>query len=271
LFFAFILSYFKVAGIPASLLLVGFGLWKSHHYHSKQESQESLIRNLNLKDGIEPAFAVNTSFEQVGYFLNEVSVILRDCLDAVWREDRARLREVRSENKRIQQIANIIIANIFKTLYLLDRHDVESTRKYKRTIGALQEITESLRDIVMRSDSHVSNYHTGFNASQREELNRIRISTSRLLENTSIMLRKNKKVDYEYIKSQRGRLEEFLFEFNKNQIKRIQNKETKTRLNILYYGFLRNCEKISDQTQNLLDIFREYFQTGEEDGEGRGE
>jgi len=70
---------------------------------------------------------------------------------------------------------------------------------------------------------------------------------------------KNKKVDFEYIENQRRRLDECLLEFNKNQIHRIQNAETKVRLSILFYSFLENCEKISKQTQNLLDIFREYF------------
>jgi Na+/phosphate symporter len=221
------------------------------------------ISNLNLKSGFDAEFAVNTSFEQVGHFLNEVSTTLRICFDSLFKEDRARLREIKNRTKNIQQIANIIIANIFKTLYLLDMADAETTRKYSRTVNALQEIAESHRDIVMRSYTHVINYHSGLLDSQKEELNRIRISVSRLLENTAIMLLKNKKVDYNYIESQQRRLNDAVREFNKNQIHRLQNSESKTRLSILFFGCIENCEKISTQTQNLLDIFREYFRKGE--------
>jgi hypothetical protein len=143
--------------------------------------------------------------------------------------------------------------------------DTETTRKYSSTVLALQEIAESHRDIVMRSYTHVINYHSGLLDSQKEELNRIRISVSRLLENTAIMLLKNKKVDYDYIKSQRRRLNDAVLEFNKNQIHRLQSSESKTRLSILYFGCVENCEKISTQTQNLLDIFREYFRRTERD------
>jgi phosphate/sulfate permease len=262
--FALLIFYFKIFGIIALLSLVVSMIYRTYHYHSKQEKEAGIITNLTIKSGIGPEFAVNSSFEQVGYFLNEVSVTLRTCFDAVFKEDRTRLRELKLQTKRIQQIANIIIANIFKTLYLLEREDVESTQKYLRTIGALQEITESHRDIIMRSYTHVINYHSGLLDAQKEELQHVRMTVSRLLENTSIMLLKNKKVDYDYIRNQRRRLSDSMQEYNKNQIHRIQNKESKTRLSILFYGFLEDCERISSQTQSLLDIFKDYFGVAEE-------
>jgi phosphate/sulfate permease len=267
--FASMIFYFRLSAIIGLMALIGCVVWRSFRYHLRQEKEAGIIRNLSIKSGIAPDFAVNTSFEQVGYFLNEVSMTVRTCFDAVFKEDRVRLNELRNQTKRIQQIANIIIANIFKTLYLLDKQDVESTHKYLRTIGALQEITESHRDIIMRSYTHVGNYHSGLLDSQKEELNRVRVSVCRLLENTAIMLLKNKRVDYDYIRNQRRRVNESVEEFNKNQIQRIQGLQSKTRLSILYYGFLENCEKISSQTQNLLDIFRDYFSTGQEETRAR--
>ncbi|MBU0729204.1 MAG: inorganic phosphate transporter [Proteobacteria bacterium] len=263
--FATAIHFLKLYAIVTLILFVSYIIWRSFHYHTKQEEAAGVIKNLNIKDGVDPEFAVHTSFEQVGYFLNEVSLTLRSCFDAVFKEDRSKLKELKSRTKNVQQIANIIIANIFKTLYLLDKEDAETTRKYSRTIGALQDITESNRDIVMRAYTHVINYHTGLGEEQKKELQQIRVSVCRLLENTAIMLLKNKKVDYEYIQSQRARMTACALEFNKNQIHRIQNSQSKTRLSILYYGFLENCEKITIQTQNLLDIFRDYFSTVNED------
>ncbi len=262
--FVLIISYLKIFGIIGLVLFVGFIVLRSFRYHSKQAEEAGFIKNLNLKNGIDADFAVNTSFEQVAYLLNEVSTTLRICFDAVFKEDRQRLKEAKERTGKIQQITNIIIANIFKTLYLLDKEDVETTRKYSRTVGALQEIAESHRDIVMRAYTHVINYHSTLRGPQQQELQQVRVSVSRLLENTSIMLLKNKKVDYEYIENQRRKLRDAVLDFNKNQIHRIQNNESKTRLSILYYGFLENCEKISLQTQNLLDIFREYLGTEKE-------
>ena len=73
------------------------------------------------------------------------------------------------------------------------------------------------------------------------------------------MLTRRKKVDYDYIHSQKGKLENLVNESDKNQIKRIQDAESKTRLSILFYGFLENSLKIAEQTEALLHIFRESF------------
>ena len=259
LLFATAIYFLKLFGIVGLVLLVGLVIYRSYHYHAKKEEEADRIRNLNLKEDINADFAVDTSFEQVGLFLNEVSRTLTMCFDALFKEDRSRLSQARDRTKRVQQIANIIIANIFKTLYILDKEDVETTQKYSKTIATLQEIAESHRDIVMRSYTHAINYHTGLSESQKKELQQMRVSVSRLLENTAIMLLKNKKVDYLYITSQRKRLSDYHLAFNKNQIHRIQNGESKPRLSILYYGLLENSEKISSQTQNLLDIFKDYF------------
>jgi phosphate/sulfate permease len=262
--FALVLYHLQLYGIVGLICFIAFLIWRSTRLHAKKEETAGLISNLNLKSGIEAEFAVNTSFEQVAFLLNEVSITLRACFEALFKEDRTRLREIRDRSKDIQRITNIIIANIFKTLYLLDQKDAETTQKYTRTIGALQEIAESHRDIVMRAYTHVINYHSSLHDAQKEELKRVRVSVSRLLENTAIMLLRNKKVDYEYIKNQRRRLQDCVLDFNQKQIHRMQNEESKTRLSILYYGFMGNCEKISTQTQNLLDIFREYFRSGGE-------
>jgi len=46
----------------------------------------------------------------------------------------------------------------------------------------------------------------------------------------------------------------------KKEVRRIQNAESKTRLSMLYLGFLEDSVKIAEQTKNLLEIFRESFE-----------
>jgi hypothetical protein len=255
--FACALTYLKAYALVGLLLIVGFIIWKSFAYHTKREEEAEGIASLNIKDGNDAAYAVNTSFEQTGYFLNQVSKNLRTCFDAILSEDRYRIKSVNNQTNKVQQFANIIIANIFQTLYLIDKKDAEHTRKYSKTVGALQEIAESHRDIIKRVYYHMINYHSGLLDPQKEELKHVCMSVNRLLENTAIMLLKRKKVDYDYIENQCNRLDGLINGYNKNQLLRIQTAESKTRLSILYYGIIENCEKISTHTRNLLDIFRD--------------
>ena len=63
--------------------------------------------------------------------------------------------------------------------------------------------------------------------------------------------------DREEFKAAVQRLRTLTHEFDQNQIKRIQDNTSKTRLSILFYAFMWDCLKIAEQTNHLLKIFRD--------------
>jgi phosphate/sulfate permease len=259
LLFAILIYYFRLAAILGLLVLVitlAFHTWRLHF---RREEESRVIDAFSLKNISDPNAAINASFEQTGAFLKEVSDSLGLCFDAAFAEDRQRLRDATTWTGKIQKWANVIIVNTFETLFLLRDNAVDSTQKYARTISCVQGIAASHRDIIKRSYVHFENCHEGFSDVQKEELRRVKMYITRLLWNTSIMLERRKKVDYDYIANQSRRLNNVVTEFDKNQIKRIQDGESKTRLNILFYGLMENSVKMAQHTQNLLDIFRESF------------
>ena len=261
LLFACLIYYFRLAAILGLLFLLITLVCYTYRLHFRREKESRVIDALSLKDISDPDTAINASFEQTGAFLKEISDSLGLCFDAAFSEDRHRLRDTTTWTDKIQKWANMIIANTFETLFLLRGNAVDSTQKYARTISCIQGIAASHRDIIKRSYVHFENCHEGFSDAQKEELRRIKTYITRLLWNTSIMLERRKKVDYDYIANQSRRLNNLITEFDKNQIKRIQNGESKTRLNILYYGLMENSVRIAQHTQNLLNIFREFFTT----------
>jgi len=243
LLFAFLIYYFKIPAIIGLILVAFIIALSSYRIHFQKEKERNMI----------------TSFEQTGHFLKNISDTLTNCFEVAFSEDRQQLKDIKSETARIETWANVIVANIFKTLFLLNNEDVENTHTYSHTIRALQDLAESHRDIVLRTSEHFENYHSGFTEPQKEELRKIKTYVTRLLWNTSIMLLQRKKVDYDYIASQSKRLKNMAIEFDKNQINRIQNAESKTRLSILYYSLIEDCIKISNEMGNLLNIFKDSF------------
>ncbi len=256
---AFLIYYFRLLAILGLLVLLMTAVYHSYLVHFKREEESSAIEAFALKDISDADAAINASFEQTGFFLKEISDSLGFCFDAAFSEDRQRLRDATTWTDRIQKWANTIIANVFQTLSLLRDDAMGSTQKYAKTIRVIQGIAESHRDMIKRSHMHFENCHEGFTNSQKNELRQIRTYTTRLLWNTAIMLRQRKEVDYDYIATQSRRLKTLVAEFDKNQVKRIQDGESRTRLSILYYGLMENAVKIAEQTQDLLDIFRESF------------
>jgi hypothetical protein len=259
LLFAWAIYFLKLPGIIGLLLFAAYLIFSTSRYHQKKETESTAIEAFSLKKVTFGDNAIRTTFDQTGQFLKHMSDNLGIAFEAASSEDLERLRNTRSESKKIQNWSNVIIANIFKTLYLLNREDIGDTHKYSRTIGALKTIAECQNDMVTRTCEHFENYHAGFTDIQKEELRHIKTFLTRLLWNTSIMLMRRKMVDYDYVSSQCEKLRNLISECDKNQTIRIQRGESKTRLSILFYGLLENSIRIAEQTQNLLNIFKESF------------
>jgi hypothetical protein len=260
LVFAGIIYFLKFPAVLGLVLLAGLLIVNTYRFHRKRQAERIAIESFSLSTATDADTAVKTLFEQTGHFLKDISDNLGTCFAAASSEDVERLRNTRSEADKTQQWANTIVANIFETLSLLQREDIDHTQKYALTVRALQSIAESHRDIITRTCEHFENYHAGLTDSQKEELRYIKTFLTRLLWNTSIMLMRRKKVDYDYIANQCDKVRALVSEFDKNQIRRIQKTESKTRLSILFYSLLENTLRIAEQTQNLLAVFRESFE-----------
>jgi phosphate/sulfate permease len=262
LIFAFMIVLVKATAVVFLLILAVVLVLSTYRYHAKREEETSKIEEFGLRSIDDADAAVRISFEQTGQFLMALSKNLTANFEAGIAEDRERLKGSKNKAGQIQKWANTIMENIFRTLVLLEKNDLDDTRRYSSTISSLQEIAESHRDIVKRTSRHFENYHSGFLDEQKDELRRLKTFLNRLLWNTSIMLLRRKKVDYGYIERQCGKVKNLVKQYEKNQIKRIQTGKSKTHLNVLFYGLLWNSLKISERTQELLDIFKESFNRG---------
>ena len=257
--FAAFIHYLKLLAIIALILIAAFIIFRSYRLHFRREEDAQAVESMDLADVTNGEEAIRISFEQTGRFLREISDTLDQCFDAAFSADRHRLANARVEAAKIQRWADTINTNIFKTLKLLHDEDANHTQTYYRTIGSLQDIAESHSGIVLRAYDHFENSHAGLSEEQKAELRKVKTITTRLLWNTAIMLSRRKKVDHDYVASQKQRLAELVDRYDASQIKRIQNDESTTSLSVLYYGLLENCVKLSNQTQELLNIFRASF------------
>jgi len=256
---AIIIFYLKFFAIIGLLILSAFLAFTNYRYHHKRAKEREAIEAFSLKATIDSDLAIQTSFEQTGSFLKSISDNLNTFFEAASSEDLERLRKSRNEAEKIHKRSSIIVSNVFETLSLLNKEDIASTQKYSHTMRALQSIAVNHSEMISNSCDHFRNYHAGFTDDQKEELRHIRIFLTRLLWNTSIMLARRKRVDYDYVSNQCEKLSDLVEGYDKNQIRRIQNVETKTRLSILFYRLLESSLRISEQTKDLLDIFKESF------------
>ncbi len=266
LMYAFLIYFFKLPAILGLVLLSIFLIWKNYHVHHNRVQEAHEIEVFDLKRLDDAQYGIMKSFEHSGYFLQQVNLSLSHGLDALFSQSRRDLKKNRKQTKKIQRMANVIIANIFKTLRLLHKGDETYTQTYTQTISALQEIAESHRDTILRGYIHIDNNHKGLLKAQVRELKEIRMQLSDILDHTSNALMNKGTVDYEAIEGETRRLKDMVSGFNNRQIVRIQAGASKTRLSILFYGLMWDIEKIAEATQNLLKVFQGSFQLKKDSG-----
>jgi Na+/phosphate symporter len=158
----------------------------------------------------------------------------------------------------------VIAANIFKVFRLMQWRDVEHSQRYAQTISSLQEISETVRDIVVRSHLHVANNHSGLLEVQIEELGRVHRMLVEVLDRTSRALLERTCPDCDLIASKNRELRLLANELDKHQIQRIQDNTSKTRLSILFYSLMWDSLKISEQTIHLLSVLKEWLTVGDD-------
>jgi phosphate/sulfate permease len=239
---------------------------RTHRVHRRREEVERAVDVFNLRKIKDAGAAIEITFEHAGIFLREVKSVLETGFGGLFKYDRQQLKIARNDQRKIQRWANIIAANIFKVLRLLQWTHVEHTQRYAQTISTLQEISESVRDVIMRSHVHVANNHAGLLEVQAEELERIHHLLGQILDHTSGALLRRTKPEADFIAARNSELRVLANEFDQNQILRIQENASKTRLSILFYGLMWDCLKIAEQTTNLLNIFQEPLMLREEPG-----
>ncbi len=252
---AFAIVYLKGAGVVLLMGIVALLLLRNINVHRLREKASRELELLDLKRVTDADYAVRMSFENSGQYLAVVLENLSRCFEGILTEDRKLLKQLRRETGKMQRWSNIIVANIFKTFRLLGREESRRADTYSYVIYALQEITESLRDMLLRCHVHTSNQHAGLLPEQKKELQQVRKCMESLLSETAKILKDHEPYKYRDVASHFVDLKGLLEEYDHSQIERIRAGLSKTRLSILFYGINNACLKISEQTLNLLTIF----------------
>ena len=257
--FANCIHYLKLPGIVILLLIIVLVILNNHQKHKMRTKETEKTDIFNLKKVKDPKMAILSTFDHLAYFLKEFRESFDITLDALFDQNYDRLKEERVKTKQIQIWANIIMANVFKVLRLLQKEDVKVSYKYAQTIRRLQKLSDGYRDIVLRSYTHVGNKHKGLLGVQIEELKKIKIAMLDILLKVENSFKKKEIVDYQNIVNQYHYMREMADQINADQIQRICNDSSKTRLSILFYAIVGDCLMLAKQNIKLLEIFNESF------------
>jgi hypothetical protein len=203
--------------------------------------------------------SLSSTFDHLAYLLKGFRKSLDTSFEALFDQNPEQLGQERKRVKQFQLGTNIIIANIFKVLRLVQKETRQKSYNYYQIIRRLQKLSDGHRDTVIRSYMHVSNRHRGLLPVQTQELQEIRKRTLYIFSKVETALGKKEIVDCLDIREQLALLEELVDTCNANQIQRIRSGASKTRLSILFYAISGNCVMMAKQNIRILEIFNEAF------------
>jgi hypothetical protein len=258
--FAGVLHFGGAYGLVALLALVGFILWRSHHTHGKRARAKEEQKGIyNLKHVKDTGRMVSASFEQVGLLLKEIRGSLDLTMAALFANNSYALHKERDRTKKIQRWTNILCANIFKAMRLLQKEDQRRSQHYAQTIRRLQKLADGQRDVVNRALVHVRNHHSGLLEEQIEDLEQVRSALNGILLESEHLLAQRAPGDLSGLSKKDDELRALSRKLNRGQAARVQDGRSKTRLSILYYAIVGNAMMISRQNLRLLEIFNKSF------------
>ena len=247
---------YAIFGLP---LLVGFIVWRTHHKHKERVKRNEDRHVFNLKKIQDAPKAITETFKHMAHLLKEIRESLDRTMEALFAQNEYGLRQERKAVKKTQFWVNIIIANVFKAMRLLQKDDAHISPKYAQATRRLQKLSDGHRDIVLRAHIHVSNHHKGLLDVQIKELKQVKEGLLNILLEVENRFNQKRALDYEAVIKKDKELRALSKKFNQSQIERITDETSKTRLTILFYTIVGNAMMLSKQNLKLLEIFEESF------------
>ena len=257
--FAVCIYYGGPYGVAGLMALGVWAIWKNHRKHKQRTESSEMDKVFNMKDVTSISDTIATTFEQTGYLLHEIRVSLDASLNGLFQQNQYILNTEKNTSKRIQRWANIVVANIFKSMRLLQQEDGHLTYRYGQTIRRLQKLADGHRDIVVRAHQHVSNHHKGMLDIQVEELTEVIRILDEIFLAVEATFNKERALNIEEVAAMDRELRDLAERLHQEQLGRIRNGSSKTRLSILFYAILGNAAMLSRQNVRLLEIFSDSF------------
>ncbi|MBD3378056.1 inorganic phosphate transporter [candidate division KSB1 bacterium] len=251
--FATLIYLFHWPAMVGLVLLAAFFLYRTHAYHSGQEKKEKLTyitQVSNAKTADEAYLGINKGLIE---YVDHLMLTLENVFSSIFAEDRKGLKKARKQAKASRQQAKDLVSVLLNTTTMpLSEPADELHPKVAQTVSALQETGRTIYELADACYNHVNNNHKGLIDIQKKELNEVKTKLLAFLKDSQKALKDGDGKSLDQLIASENKLDIDFYKLDKNQIKRIKKKESKTRQSMLYFNMLSSSEAIIDQMVRLL-------------------
>jgi hypothetical protein len=250
LFFGGKIAVFALVGFAAYMLI------KTHLLHAEKQQELESQRIYNLKKITDAQESISITFRQTAVFIEHLRSNLSGGLEHFLTPDRLKLKVHYRARKQLRSWSNVIAANTFKAMRLLHREQISTQTDYPQILTSLHSMSDTYRDTISRSYSHVSENHKKLLSVQGKELSEVEKALQEILLSVERHLAGEEETSTEELQKMHANLNQLVQEFAVAQNERIHGGSSKTRLSIVYFALMGNMQRMARQCLRLFEIFQ---------------
>ncbi|MCU4155326.1 inorganic phosphate transporter [Carboxylicivirga sp. A043] len=261
---AFIFTYLIWYGSwVATILLAGTvvtTLILTKKYHSRKQEEKRMLKE-EFQDEIDNNLdhLKESGSEQIRRHLQEASKVFYLSLQGFIDEDIRQLHEAHNKAQLLDKYTRSSKSKFFYAYARVTEEGIDSGHYFVQAFDYLTELVGCLTNITQPLFEHIENQHKGMTKSQRNDLQELLEEMSGYF-NHIIHVEKEQKFELvnEMI-SKQNFLISFQDSIRRNQIKRIQKGEGRTRVSILFMDVLAETKNVLLYSINCLKAHRDFI------------
>jgi hypothetical protein len=252
---ALLIYYGGLVAIILLLALLGYVLIRTKFIHKKSEEEIKSLEEAGEEDSEEDIFtSIN---KRTSKFISLVAQALTTALQSLFVSDLKGLKTAKKTAKKVDRQLSKIIQRIINLAQSEEKEFDERTQTVSRVISFLYNANDKVRNLTQRCYTYVDNNHHELAKIQVEELQDIVNDFEALSQNLSSCFIGQSFDNFDTIQQKGAELNKKIRKANKNELKRIKNIKTKTRLSVLYLNLLSEIEELNESFMKLSDYIQE--------------
>jgi phosphate/sulfate permease len=247
------LMIFVFIGLAIFMVLRTHMLFKKRNQNTRAESEDVI----DIKDPYEVIIA--KSSKQIIKAIVSSNYIVSVGIDGFLNEDRNKLKLAKKASDDFSKRSKKNKEKVYSTVQILTEGLFDTGHYYVQMMDYKREMAHANHYIIDPIINYSDNNHKPFTAEQNDELTKLSVLLDNFFNFALHTVKENKFENIDTLISDREKVFDMLNKLEKNQIKRIKNKDVNTRNSLLYFKIIAESKNLLLHTVNMLKAQRDFI------------
>lgn len=258
---ATVIFYGEIYAIIALLVLAIYLLYRQQKAYLKREKEFQIAKDLvESSSAISLESIVSRCTNDILQSLDRTNTLYKRTLNALYKEDRKRLRKLIQEVNEFNKYSKLLKNNVHNVVDHLKDDALDAGHFYVQVVDFLREIAHCVSYIAEPVLQHVENNHKGMTGAQKAELQRISEDLEKLVQAIKLSIETGDFSKRDEIVLLQQKMIEDVEKSRKAQVKRIKAHETGTKNSVLFLNLLAESKNLANFITNLYKSQRDFIQ-----------